>query len=269
MPTPLEQLMALAETKANVSQQEILTLVIDRETSNEVSRINREIGQSIYHHSPRHRFYRLTDWDRLTDEFGKAYSQERVQALLSKDASYEGLLIEYTQLKLYLHTLRKSCYWHGDPYAERDDIDVKGIMERCDELKQIIKEKRRVIRYAAWGEMEPEKRTAYDKPPLYAFDEYTCSHITYDDRKAWEVLSGEPQEPVETVCPLKGEHWYHDKPYCRTHLGEARREFKLARRAARHRRGRQLANCHEGCLIQGAHAHTFAGVDRWGKNSSK
>ena len=243
--------MALADEKANTSQQEVLALVIDRETSNEVSRINREIGQSIYYHTPAHRFRRTSDWSRLTDEYGKAYDQEQVATALGKDASYEDMLVEYTQLKLYLHTLRKSCYWHGDPYAEREDVDVKGIMDRCDELRQVIKEKRRIVRYAAWGGMEPQKVSAYDKPLLYAFDDYTCPFITFD---------GE----FEThECPMKGEHWYHGKPYCREHLGESRKRDKLARRAARHRRGRQLANCHEGCPVKGAHAHTWSGTEHF------
>ena len=228
----------------------MLALVIDRGTSNEVSRINKEIGQSVYYHPPRHRFNRLSDWSRLTDEFGKAYDQGKAQVVQGKDASYEELLVEYTQLKLYLHTLRKSCYWHGDPYAEREDIDVKGIMDRCDELKQVIKEKRRVIRFAAWGDMEPQKTTAYDKPPLYAFDEFTCSHVSYQTL----ILSG---EITEEECPLKGEHWYHGKPYCRAHLGEARKEFKLARRRER---TRWVCSKEATCMIRRPHIHEFGRI---------
>lgn len=235
----------------------MLALVIDRETSNEVSRINREIGQSVYHHPPRLRFNRLSDWDRLTDDFGKAYDQGKVQIALGKDANYEELLIEYTQAKLYLHSLRKSCYWHGDPYAEREDIDVKGIMDRCDELKQIIKEKRRVIRFAAWGDMEPSRTTPTDRPLLYAFDEYTCSHVEPLDTKAWAAITSGAVEEEMLECPLKGEHWYHGKPYCRMHLGAARREFKLAQR-----RNRTRWHCTKeaGCLVQRPHIHEFGRI---------
>ena len=250
-------MLALAETKANTSQQEVLALVIDRETSNEVSRINREIGQSVYFHSPRSRFDRLTDCDRLTEEFGTAYDQGKAQVRLGNDVGYEEMLIEYTQLKLYLHQLRKSCYWHGDPYAEREDIDVKGILERCDELKQVIKERRRVIRFAAWGGMEPVKNTAYDKPPLYAFDEYTCSHEEPLDTKAWEELTKGPVEPEMLACPFKGEHWYHGKPYCRTHLGEARRAFKLERRM---HRPRWKCTKEPGCQVRRPHYHEFGRI---------
>jgi hypothetical protein len=240
-------LLALVDARANApeKQQEVLALVIDRETSAEVSRINTEIGRSIYYHTPRHRMYRLSDQKRLWDEFGKSYDQERATTLLGKDASYENLLIEYTQLKLYLHDLRKSCYYRGDPYCEREDIDVKGILDRCDELRWKIKEKRRVIRYAAWGGMEPQKSTAYDKPLLYAFDEYTCSHIVNG-----ETIASENEEPTVT-CPLKGEHWYHGNPYCRAHLGEARRSFKMAKR--------RNERC---CDRRYSHTHEFGGIER-------
>lgn len=228
----------------------MLALVIDRETTNEVSRINKEIGRSLYFHAPRHRFFKLTDEARLQNEFEKSYDQERVQIALGKDSCYESLLIEYAELKLYLHQLRKSCYWHGDPYAEREDIDVKGIMERCDELKQMIKEKRRVIRFAAWGGMEPPRSTSTDKPLLYAFDEHVCSHASYKTL----VLS---EEMVEETCPLKGEHWYHGKPYCREHLGQARRAFKLDRRM---NRTRWRCTKEAGCTIRRPHIHEFGRI---------
>jgi len=227
----------------------VLALVIDRETSSEVSRINSEIGRSIYYQTPRHRFHRITDQKRLWDEFGKSHDQERETTLLGKDASYENILIEYTQLKLYLHDLRKSCYYRGDPYCEREDIDVKGILDRCDELRQMIKNRRRVIRYAAWGGMEPQKNTAYDKPLLYAFDEYTCSFIVNG-----ETIVSEAEEPTVT-CPLKGEHWYHGNPYCRAHLGETRREFKLSKR-----RNRWACNSQPSCDRKQPHWHSSGGV---------
>lgn len=222
-----------------------MALVIDRETSAEVSRINYEIGRSIYYQIPRHRFNRINDEDRLWEEFRKSYDQERATTLLGKDASYENLLIEYTQLKLYLHDLRKQCYYRGDPYCEREDIDVKGILDRCDELRQMIKARRRVIRFAAWGGMEPQKATAYDKPLLYAFDEYTCSHNTVLDEETTEV------------CPLKGEHWYHGEPYCRSHLGETRRAYKLAKRR---NRNRWVCTREPGCQIKQPHDHEFGRI---------
>ena len=129
----------------------MLALVIDRETSAEVSRINTIIGRSIYHQHHWQRWHRTPDQRRLWDEFEKTYDQGKAKSALGEDISYENLLIEYTQLKLYLHDLRKSCYYRGDPYCEREDIDVKGILDRCDELRQMIKEKRRVIRYRRVG----------------------------------------------------------------------------------------------------------------------
>lgn len=228
----------------------MLALVIDRETSAEVSRINKEIGQSVYYHTPRHRSYRLSDEKRLWDEFGKSYDQERETTLLGKDASYENLLIEYTQLKLYLHDLRRSCYYRGDPYCEREDIDVKGILNRCDELRQMIKARRRVIRFAAWGGMEPKKPSPYDRPVLYAFDDYTCSHIVNVN-----TIESEADEPTVT-CPLKGEHWYHGRPYCREHLGETRRRAKLENRAKRNR----WVCAEEGCDRKQPHSHSFGRV---------
>ena len=186
----------------------------------------------------------------MLDDFQNSYDQIRNRVRHGENAEYENLLIEYTQLKLYLHDLRKSCYYRGDPYVEREDIDVKSILDRCDELKQLIKEKRRIVRLAVWGGMEPQQATAFDKPVLYAFDEYTCSHVTY----ATLVLSG---EETEETCPLKGEHWYHGKPYCRTHLGEARRTFKLARRAAR-TRWRCIKE--PGCVIRRPHIHEFGRI---------
>lgn len=230
----------------------MLALVIDRETSSEISRINQEIGRSVYLWTPR-RFSKSTQYDRLWQEWTSLTDEERRKEALGKDASYEKLLLEYTELKLYLHGLRKSCYWHGDPYAEREDIDVKYIFERCDELKQVIKEKRRTVRLAAWGGMEPEKTTPYDKPLLYAMDEYTCSHVVHLDEETTEI------------CPLKGDHWYHGKPYCRGHIGETRRQVRMADRQKRQQRWldylSRTQNCDPGCTRAGRHVHRCGGVD--------
>jgi hypothetical protein len=251
-------LLALAEAKANTSQQEVLALVIDRETSAEVSRVNNIIGRSIYHQHSFQRWHRTPEQRRLWNEFEKIYDQGKARSASGEDISYEKLLIEYTQLKLYLHDLRKSCYYRGDPYCEREDIDVKGILDRCDELRQIIKEKRRVIRFAAWGGMEPQTPTAYDKPLLYAFDEYTCSFVSDNSKSvnAWKDAGVELEEE-EVTCPLKGEHWYHGNPYCRAHLGEARRAFKLKARAERYR-SRRCNN--PDCCREQPHYHSFGKV---------
>jgi hypothetical protein len=253
-------LLALAEAKANTSQQEVLALVIDRETSAEVSRVNNIIGRSIYHQHSFQRWHRTPEQRRLWNEFEKIYDQGKARSASGEDISYEHLLIEYTQLKLYLHDLRKSCYYRGDPYCEREDIDVKGILDRCDELRLIIKEKRRVIRFAAWGGMEPQKATAYDKPLLYAFDEHTCSHIINEEmsRASWANFGVDLEASPTEYCPLKGEHWYHGNPYCRAHLGEARRAFKLAKRA---KRQRWVCTKEPGCQRKQPHVHEFGSID--------
>lgn len=132
--------------------RELFALTIDRATSAEVSRINKEIGRSNqlgYHYHP--------------------------------NASYQHLLQEYVSLKLILHRTRKAMYYRGDVYTEREDVNIVNIRERCAELREAIKSKRLGINYAAWGDLTPWQPTPYDRPVLHAMDEYTCSFVTEDD----------------------------------------------------------------------------------------
>jgi hypothetical protein len=238
--------------------RELLALAIDRATTAEVSRLNREVGRSVYYRDwGRGRFNRVRQGDRILTDWQAAYAEEQSRINAGQDAVYEKMLLEYVELKMYLHGLRKTTYHPWDEIYDHSPEDFKRVLDRCDELKQQIRAKRKTISFAAWGDLNPEQRTPYDKPLLYAFDEYTCSFIVNAD-----TIASEDEEPTVT-CPLKGEHWFHGQPFCRTHLGETRRREKVARRAARHLRGRQLANCRDGCPIHGAHCHTWSGTEHF------
>ena|SRR5271163_1069859 len=171
--------------------RELFALTIDRATSAEVSRINKEIGKAI----------NFTGYQR------SRFDSSRVSRL---DPSYQQLLTEYVKLKLMLHHARRSVYYARDLYTERDDVDIVKTRERCAELREQIKAKRKTISYAAWGDLTPWTSTPYDRPILYAMDEHTCSFVT-----------GEDEDHVYT-CPLQGRHWFHGSPYCRPHMREAR-----------------------------------------------
>src|SRR5271157_5585592 len=139
--------------------RELLALTIDRATSAEVSRINKEIGKSIH----------------LT-----SYQRSRLDtAITHSDPCYQHLLQEYVQLKLVLHHTRRSMY--VDWYTEREDIDLEKARVRCAELREQIRAKRRTIRFAAWGDLTPWTPTPYDRPILHAMDEHTCSFITEEN----------------------------------------------------------------------------------------
>lgn len=126
----------------------------------------------------------------------------------SEPDDYEHLLQQYVQLKLVLHHTRRSMY--VDWYTEREDIDLLKARERCTELRELIRAKRRTIRFAAWGDLTPWEPTPYDRPILHAMEEHTCSFIV--------------EENCEDTftCPLQGRHWFHGKPYCRRHMRESR-----------------------------------------------
>jgi len=170
--------------------RELFALTIDRATSAEVARINKEIGRSISF---------------------TGYQRSRSDTSLSRlDPSYQCLLTEYVQLKLILHHTRKTMYYR-DLYTEREDINLVNVRERCAELREQIKAKRRTINYAAWGDLTPfSLPTPYDKPILHAMDEHTCSFVT-----------GEDDDSI-FMCPLQGRYWFHGKPYCRAHMRESR-----------------------------------------------
>jgi len=181
--------------------RELLALAIDRTVSAEVSKINKEVGKSVY-----------------MDNSIRTRSDERLIAL-NLDLGYENLLHEYVELKLILHHARKSIYYRGDWYSERADVDVAKVWERCDTLRGMIREKRKAIQRAAWGDLTPWTiPTPYDKPILHSMDEHTCSFVLEED------------EDSTSRCPLVGNHWFYGSAYCRKHMREARRAFHQQQR---------------------------------------
>lgn len=207
----------------------MLALVLDRATSATVSRINYEIGHDVQSHPHyyrgrvfgRTRMFRNRDYDRALDEYKDVSTAERVNKDLGQPTDYERLLKEYVELKLYLHTLRKSMYYPYDAYAEIEG-DFTQVLERCREIRAKIKELRGTCQSAVWGDYAPDPTpTVNDKPLLYAMEDHQCSYFTEwkDDEEAW------------MQCQLAGEHWYAGLPYCRSHQGQARRDAKLERRA--------------------------------------
>lgn len=194
--------MATERANAPEHMRELFALTIDRSVSAEVSKINKEVGKSIS----------LSGWQA---------SQSDIYALAHNlDLGYHYLLTEYVQLKLILHRTRRSAYYRGDLYTEREDIDIKKVRERCTELREMIKAKRGATLYAAWGDLIPlPKPTPYDKPILHAMDEHTCSFI----------LEENEDEDCVQRCPLQGSHWFYGSPYCRRHMRTARREFNQRR----------------------------------------
>src|SRR5277367_5963163 len=122
---------------------EMLALVIDRGTSAEVSKINREIGQSVYWWNYGRRFFSPpSERQRLERDLEAATNAELI-AKKRGDAAYESLLREYVQLKLYLHSLRKTLYYPYDSYSSVDEY--KTTLARCDEIKEQIAAKRRIV----------------------------------------------------------------------------------------------------------------------------
>lgn len=219
--TASEKLWQEAERRANSPENmlELLALVIDRATSAQVSKINQEIGTSVYgwrKHIPSWR--RANEYDRILHDYEIVSSDLKRKTELGQPTDYEKLLREYVELKLHLHALRKTMYYPFDAYAEREG-DFKDVLQRCEELKQTIKTIRRGQSTAAWGGLEPApKPTAYDKPLLYAMEEHTCSF--------WDVSV----DPDGAACPLSAEHWFRGLPYCRTHFVESRQAAKLTKR---------------------------------------
>src|SRR5271167_2799502 len=118
--------------------RELFALTIDRATSAEVARLNKQIGKSIHMTARQRAFFNPT---------------------CDPDSSYELLLHEYVRLKLVLHHTRRSMY--VDWYTEREDIDLLKARERCTELRELIRAKRRTIRFAAWGDLTPWEPTPY------------------------------------------------------------------------------------------------------------
>jgi hypothetical protein len=199
---------------------EILALVIDRGTSAEVSKINYEIGRSVYWWGSGSRFFnsKLSDRERLENDLADATRSEKNAKRRGESGEYESLLREYVELKLHLHNMRKTLYYPYDTYTPPDDY--KRIMTRCDELKQQIKDKRRIVFNAAWGGLEPARKpTDYDKPILSSFEERTCNFWCNDD-----------SEEGGHDCPFNGEHWYLGKAYCRPHFHETRKSVRTQRR---------------------------------------
>lgn len=207
----------------------MLALVLDRATSATVSRINYEIGHDVQLHPHYYksrvygawRNHRNKDRDRALDEYSTISADERRAKLLGQPSDYESLLKEYVELKLYLHSLRKSMYYPYDAYAEKEG-DFTEVLDRCREIRVKIKELRGDCQSAVWGEFAPAPApTVNDKPLLYAMDDHQCSYFVefrVDDDE-W------------TQCQLTGEHWYAGLPYCREHQGHARRDAKEQRRA--------------------------------------
>jgi hypothetical protein len=222
--TPSEKLTALAEERANSPEnmQEMLALVIDRATSATIGQINYEIGHDVQLHPHR---YRGCGRPRRENDYDRALTESQIIANFAKlnngVSDYEALLREYVEMKLYLHTLRRSMYYPYDAYAEREG-DFTQVLERCREIRAKIKELRSGFSEAQWGAFAPEPAaTVNDKPLLYAMDDHQCSYfVTWDgDKEEW------------LQCQLTGEHWYAGLPYCRSHQGQARRDAKAQRRA--------------------------------------
>jgi len=197
----------------------MLALVIDHCTSAEVSKINWEIGHSVYWWNHGGRFHSsLSEREKLERDLEAATRDERLKKNRGEDYEYEGLLREYVQQKLFLHNLRKTLYYPYDTYTPPDDY--KKLIDRCDELKQKIKEKRRIVMHAAWGGLEPAaKPTDYDKPILYSLEERTCNFWMAD------ILDEEGGHD----CPFNGEHWFRGKAYCKAHFHETRKAERTAR----------------------------------------
>jgi hypothetical protein len=223
--TPSEKLLALAAERANAPEhmRELLALVIDRGTSAEISKINREIGESVYQWSRYRRSgsrlsFRPTQLQNLQTDHEIAVRDVKYAEMMGKPSDYERLLREYVELKLYLHQLRKSMQYPFDAYYEKEG-DWPKHLARCAELKDQIKEARKARNFAAWGGLEPApKPTDFDKPLLYAMEDHECHFPVYD--------GGEN----EASCPFAGEHWYMGKPYCKPHFHEMRKLIKRARR---------------------------------------
>jgi hypothetical protein len=233
--TASEKLIALAEERANSPEnlRELMVLVLDRATSAKMSEINYEIGHDAGWNAGRYIRYshlRDSELESLTKDKSNADQRVRIEEYRDgKPSDYALLLQEYVGLKLQLHRLRKSMYYPYDAYCEREG-DFAPILERCKELREKIRERRTKFSMAVWGVYEPEPAPRPDdKPLLYAFNDYTCSHMD-------SVIPGE-----DISCPLNGEYWFRGLPYCRQHLGEAKREVKEERRwkqmqaRARHR----------------------------------
>ena len=220
--TASEKLLALAAERANAPEhmRELLALVIDRGTHAEISKVNKEIGESVYQWSYRRNGSRLhrgpTQLQSLQKDHEVAIRDEKRAQVLGQPSDYERLLREYVELKLYLHQLRKSMLYPYDAYYEREG-DWSKVIARCAELKDQIKEARKARSFAAWGGLEPApKPTDFDKPLLYAMEDHECSFPVYGDEEA--------------SCPFAGEHWYMGKPYCKPHFHEMRKFIKRARR---------------------------------------
>ena len=221
--TASEKLLALAAERANAPEhmRELLALVIDRGTHAEISKVNKEIGESVYQWSRyRRNGSRLhrgpTELQSLQKDHEVAVRDEKRAVVLGQPSDYERLLREYVELKLYLHQLRKSMLYPYDAYYEREG-DWSKVIARCAELKDQIKEARKARSFAAWGGLEPApKPTDFDKPLLYAMEDHECSFPVYGDEEA--------------SCPFAGEHWYMGKPYCKPHFHEMRKFIKRARR---------------------------------------
>lgn len=189
--------------------KEMLALVIDRATSAIVSNLNYEIGRGARYKHVLGRagsgYYSVDDYD-----------------------EYQRKLQEYVQAKLHLHQLRKSMYYPFDSYAEREG-DMQPLLDRCVELRKTIRDMRRDIPAAAWGDLPPAAApTPYDKPLLHAMEIHDCGYmiVEFDEERA---------------CPVQAEHWYHGVPYCRKHFAQARydarveRKIKQQQAKARHR----------------------------------
>jgi hypothetical protein len=190
----------------------MLALVIDRCTSAEVSKINYEIGHSVYWWNQGRRFHSsFNERERLEKDLETAVFEEKRKKRHGESAEYESLLREYVQLKLYLHNLRKTLYYPYDTYTPPDDY--KKLLARCEEIRQQIAEKRRIVVYSAWGGLEPARKpTDYDKPILSSLEERTCQFVLYSDA----------DDEEGHTCPFNGEHWYRGEPYCRKHFRETR-----------------------------------------------
>lgn len=241
--------------------KEMLALVIDRATSAIVSNLNYEIGRGAH-------------YKHVLGRAGSGYFSG------GEYDEYQRKLQEYVQAKLRLHQLRKSMYYPFDSYAEREG-DLQPLLDRCVELRKIIRGIRRDIPAAAWGDLAPAPTpTVHDKPLLYAMDIHDCSY---------QIVEFEE----ERDCAVQAEHWYHGMPYCRKHLTQARYDAKVERKIkqqqakARHRAALLSGDWsiakeekedpnfgyHEsgflatqekckipGCLRTAAHVHNFGGV---------
>lgn len=215
----------------------MLALVIDHCTSAEVSKINWEIGHSVYWWNHGGRFHTsLSEREKLERDLESAIADEKRKKRHGEDFEYESLLREYVQQKLYLHNLRKTLYYPYDSYTPPDDY--KKLLNRCDELKQKIKEKRRIVMHAAWGGLEPApKPTEYDKPILYSLEERTCNFWINDDSD---------DEDGGHDCPFYGTNWFRGKAYCKKHFHETRKAERTKRHIeSRIARSRFVSAIHE------------------------